>query len=135
MRILVSVGFVTHILLGTFCMMPMAYAAPMPMQHDEAMEINMTPMAPMSMAHCEHCTHVDEQSNAPMGSGCAGHCLAKAHDALTAAVAVSFGHQIALALPPTFPIVAEPAYISAIYHSSTAPPINFASARGVVMIN
>ena len=135
MKLTIIGTFLLNTLLGSFCMMPMAMAADMPNQQDEAVEMNMTPMAPMSMAHCEHCTHVDGQSNAPMSNSCAGHCLAKAQDALTAAVSVSFGHQIALALPPAFPIVAEPAYVSDTYNTSTTTPINLVSARGVVMIN
>ncbi len=91
MKLIVSVSFVTHILLGTFCMMPMAMAmaADMPPQHDEAMEMNMTPMAPMSPLHCEHCTHVDQQNNNNPMNNCAGHCLAKAHDSIAAITPVS----------------------------------------------
>ncbi len=133
MKILVSVGFVTHVLLGTFCMMPMAYAAPMPMQEEEAMEMNMTPMAPMSPLHCEHCTHVDQQNSNPMNN-CAGHCLAKAHDSVSAIIPASSVHHLAVALVPAFLAINEPTHATQKITTSTAPPSNLALARSVVMI-
>ena len=114
--------------------MPMAMAANMPTQQDEATEMNMTPMAPMSMAHCEQCTHVDDQNNAPMSNSCAGHCLAKAHDALAALTSVSSANQISVALAPSIHILVEPTSVAESSIISPVPPINLALARSVVMI-
>ena len=54
-----------HVLLGTFCMMPMAYAAPMPMQEEEAMEMNMTPMVDVSspLRTLHSCRSAEQQSD------------------------------------------------------------------------
>lgn len=135
-RGLVTVVIVANSLLGHLCMMPMAYAdaASMPMQHDESMEMNMTPMAPMSPAHCEYCDHVDQQNDTSAKGGCAEHCLAKAHDAVGTTLSVSSENQIAIALPPTFQLVFEPADSVEKPSTSAAPPINLALARGIVMI-
>ena len=134
MKVLVSIGFVAHVLFGSFCMMPMAFAQAMPMQDNKAMEMNMTPMYPMSAAHCERCSHADQQKDAPAASGCAGHCLAKAHDALTAARSVSSVHQIVSALPPAFQAVVESAFAGDRHGTSPAPPMNLAGTRSVVML-
>jgi hypothetical protein len=133
MRILFSVGFVTHVALGSFCMMPMVMAADMPPEQNEAMEMNMTPMAPMSPLHCEHCTHVDQQNSNPM-SNCAGHCLAKAHDSISAIIPASSVHHLAVALVPAFLAINEPPQAIQKIASSTAPPLNLALVRSVVML-
>lgn len=133
-RNLVTVAVLVNAVIGHLCMMPMAYASSMPMQHDEVMEMNMTPMVPMSPAHCEHCMHVAQESNAPMASSCAGHCLAKAHDSVAAIVPAFSVHHLAVALVPAFFTITEPADVTEVITTSTAPPRNLALARGVVMI-
>jgi hypothetical protein len=112
----------------------MAMAADMPPQHDEVMEMNMTPMAPMSPAHCEHCVHVDQQNDTSAGGSCAEHCLAKAHDAVGTTLSVSSGNQVAIALPPTLQLVFEPVDPVEKPPAPEAPPINLELARGIVMI-
>lgn len=78
---IISMAFVTHALVGSFCMMPLAAAdAPQPaVQHEE---MNMTPMDAMSHADCDHCEE-QKQSNDPVSSDCAGHCLAAASESMT----------------------------------------------------
>ncbi len=134
MRILTSIGVTFHVLLGGFCMMPMASAASLPVQHDEAMEMNMTPMFPMSPAHCGHCMHVDKQNSTPMHNGCAGHCLAIAHDTVAAVVSVSSVDPPSVALASAFPATDDPVHVIGRITLSTAPPINFALARNIVLI-
>lgn len=135
MRIIVSAAFMANALLSSFCMMPMAMAADMPMHHDdEATEMAMTPMVPMSPAHCEHCAHVDEQNDSPIDGGCAGHCLAKAHDALVKITSVSTTKQFFVALAPSFSTLVETSDISEKSTTSFSPPINLVLERSVVMI-
>lgn len=144
-RGLVTVVIVANSLLGHLCMMPMAYAASMPMQHDEAIEMSMTPMHPMAQSlasdvpmsalhHCEHCEQVHQQNSSPMNGGCAGHCLAKAHDTVAAVTSAPSADHMPVALVPTFSTIAEPAHVKGKVVTSTAPPFDLALARSVVMI-
>lgn len=86
-KILTSIGFAAHVLLGNVCMMPMAGAAEMPVSHEEHMEMAMTPM---SSVDCEYC--IKEQSNGvPMkGMPCnGGHCLSKSVPQASTAIQAS----------------------------------------------
>jgi hypothetical protein len=59
-KMMCSVAFVTNILLGNVCMMPMAMAAEIP-------------------ADCAHCSHHEEKKeSAPQSSSCGGLCLSQA---------------------------------------------------------
>ena len=88
MKILITFGFAIHVLLGSFCMMPMTMAAEMPMPNDmNAMQQMMTPMELLSHADCPDCQHHDEQKEpTEQSSSCAGHCLAQAHQSITGIV-------------------------------------------------
>ncbi len=136
MKMLVSIGFVVHALLGNVCMMPMAYAASMPLQPEEVMEMAMTPMFPMSPApnHCKQCAHVQQRSNAPMSRSCAGHCLSRAHDSDAAVLSGSSFHQAFVVPAPAFPGIIEPADIIERSIKSLSPPVNIALTRSVVLL-
>ena len=98
MKILTTFGFAIHVLVGSFCTMPMAMAAEM-LTHDmHAMEDVMTPMEPMSHADCPDCPHHEEQKKpTQQSSSCAGHCLAQAHQSTTGIV--SHGVQVVAVVP------------------------------------
>lgn len=98
-KIIFSVAFVTNILLGNICMMPMAMAAEMPQHEMNEMEEVMTPMAPMSHADCPDCPHHEEKGEpAQQSSSCAGHCLSQA-TSVNPANLVFGSAQLAAALP------------------------------------
>ena len=71
-------AFAAHVLIGSFCMMPMAMAAEMSMPSDShAME-------QMSHADCPDCPHHEEQKKpSQQSSSCAGNCLAQARQSTT----------------------------------------------------
>lgn len=136
----VTVAVLTNAVIGNFCMMPMAYAQSMPMQHDEAMEMVMTPveiMTPvvlMSSTYCEHCAHVQKEQPTPMSAGCAGHCLSKANDSGVAVTSASSQVQNLVALPSTIPTMIAFADATARFTESTAPPTEPSSTRTVVLL-
>ncbi len=79
MKIIATVGFLTHVLVGSFCFMPMASAMAMPYTQPDEEIIVMTP-APaglMSPAHCKDCLHMQQGQSGPssMQGNCNGHCL------------------------------------------------------------
>lgn len=85
MKVLLSSGYITTMLLGSFCPMQMAAAMPMPepMQHAQMTEIAMTPMvlmtpvAPMSVAPPRYATH--SMPVFPSGNCTTGHCIMMDH--------------------------------------------------------
>lgn len=73
------VAFLSHVIVGSFCMVPMAMAAEpqeVVMQHEH---VNMTSADAMSHADCDTCKH--HQQKAP--SGCSGHCFTAAVDTIS----------------------------------------------------
>ena len=123
MRILASVGFAAHVLLGNVCMMPMAFAQGMEMPHEEHMEMTMSQMVPMSLVHCEHCAKIESGSDdqSQQQSGCAGQCFSQAQSTTTSTV--SSGSPLVVAAPPLPIIVAfDPQTFSVVAPSATAPP-------------
>lgn len=118
MKILTSIGFAAHVLLGNFCMMPMAGAAEMPMSHEGHAEMAMTPM---SSADCEHC--IKEQSDdVPMkGMPCnGGHCLSKSASQPSTAIQAS-SLLAAVTLPVGILLPSAPLELSG-SPNATAPP-------------
>ena len=100
LKILTSIGFAAHVLIGNFCMMPMAGAAEMPMSHEAHAEMS---MSQMSSADCEHCMKEEASDDAPLkGMPCnGGHCLSQSvpqastaiqTPGLIAAIALPVGH-------------------------------------------
>lgn len=140
MKIATIGAFLTNILLGSVCMMPMAMAADMPMHHDEAMEMVMTPvetMTPvvlMSSTYCEHCVHVQKEQPTPMSAGCAGHCLSKANDGVALVTSASSLAQHLVALPPALPTIIAFADETGRFTESTAPPFGASPQRGTVLL-
>ena len=140
MKIAVIGTLVSNLVLGHICTMPMAYAQSMPMQHDEAMEMVMTPMeimSPvilMSSTYCEHCAHIQREQSTPMSAGCAGHCLSKANDNVAVVTATSSFAQTIAALPPAIPTIIAFADVSGRFTESTAPPIGTSLHGSVVRI-
>lgn len=86
MKVLLSTGYITTMLLGSFCPMQMASAMPMPepMNHAEMTEVALTPMVPMTLAvpmsvaaptiHASHSMPV-----LPSGDCTTGHCIMMDH--------------------------------------------------------
>lgn len=119
MKILTSIGFGAHVLIGNFCMMPMAGAAEMPMPHEEHMEMA---MAPMPSAECEHCVKEEQPDETPMkGIPCnGGHCLSQSVPQASTAIQTS-SLLAAIALPVGILLPSAPLEISG-SPNSTAPP-------------
>lgn len=134
MKIFVTVSLLLHSLLGNLCMMPMAYAAPIPMEHHEEIGMNMTPMFAMSPAHCEHCVKVTQKINVPMDGSCTGYCLAKAQENARAMVPASSAQKMLSSLPSLFPTFFEPTKRLNTTVASRNPSENLFPARGVVML-
>lgn len=126
MKILTSIGFAAHVLIGNFCMMPMAYAQdglmPGDMHHD-VVDMTMSPQYPMSSVHCENCEKEKNIEEPPLkGMPCdGGHCLTHATSSNTiASPATNFFASVVL--PPAafvFPVAFEDFYT---HPPSTAPP-------------
>ena len=104
-KILLSMAFVTHAVVGSFCMIPMAMPSDMPMSHDmHASATMMTPIAPMSRTDCDHCPHHEEKKAvSQQSSSCAGHCLSQA-TANTQGNVVIGSAQLLAVLPTAIPI-------------------------------
>lgn len=140
MKIAVIGILISNLVLGHICTMPMAYAQSMPMQHDEVMEMVMTPMETMSpvvlmsSTYCEHCAHVQREQPTPMSAGCAGHCLSKANEGAAAVTTAASSAQTIAALPPAIPTIIAFADVSGRFTESTAPPIGTSLHGSVVRI-
>ena len=115
----VALAFTTHALLGSFCMMPMAMAAPtdMPMAHEE----NMTPMDAMSHQDCDRCPH-QEQGAHPSQSGCAGHCLTAASDNTAYSNPNSTQQTLSVVISPPIPVVFAPVEVAVSGDEVSKPP-------------
>ncbi len=133
MKIVLSAAFVANTLVGHFCIMPIAYAEAMPVQHDEVIEMNMTPLEPISPAHCEHCVHIGQENRSPMTGDCAGHCLSQASSSVAAVSNTQALHTTA-ALPATVPNIVAFADDHYSYADSTAPPVSVPVTRTVVLL-
>ncbi len=133
-RSFLTVIILANAVLGHLCMMPMAYADSLPMSNDEAMDMNMTPMEPMSPAHCQHCSHVAKEQPSPMSTGCAGHCLAKGNETVSAVISSPRSIANAAVLPSSLPVVV--AFIDQSRHLTeiNAPPVGFPPMQMVVML-
>ncbi len=140
MKILIVGAFALNTIFGHLCVIPMAYAQSMPMEHDEAMEMVMTPVKTMtpavltSSAHCKRCVHIQKEQPIPMTAGCAGHCLAKANDNVAAVTAASSFVRTITALPPALPTIIAFADTAGSCSDSTAPPLNTSLQRGIVLL-
>ena len=130
-RIMLLIGFVGHVVLGNFCMMQIAMAADMPMQH-EAMEMVMTPMEPMTPAHCKQCAHFEKQQP-PMSGGCAGHCLFQSHEVAPVMVQNVGQMFLVAALPPSLTSTTH-ATTGESFVESTAPPPEVNPTRTIVLL-
>lgn len=119
MKIFASVGFAAHVLIGNFCMMPMAGAAEMPMSHEEHMEMA---MAPMSSADCDNCLKEKQLDETPMkGMPCnGGHCLSQSIPQASTAIQTS-GLLAAVVLPVGILLPSAPLELNE-SPNSTAPP-------------
>jgi hypothetical protein len=76
----IAIAFLTNVLLGNLCFMPMVSAAPVSVKEHE--EVVMTYLVPMSPVHCKDCLHkVDTGSTHQMnGFSCmSGNCLSGSH--------------------------------------------------------
>lgn len=118
MKLLVSIGFSAHVLLGNVCMMQMANAQEMPTSHEEHMA-----MESMSSADCPNCPEKEESHDTkPMeGSPCSGgHCISESVP--QASTAIQTSSLLAVATPlvsillPTAPLELQGS------PHSTAPP-------------
>ncbi len=142
MRIKIAVvgTFMMNLFFGQLCMMPMAYAQLMPMEHDEAMEMIMTPvetMTPavlMSSAYCEHCVRIHNVQPAPMSAGCAGYCLSRTENGVAAMTSPSPLAQNVVALPSSIPAIIAFADTTGSFIDSTAPPLTTSLQRGIVLL-
>ena len=123
-RCFVTVAVLTNAVIGNFCMMPMAFAASMPMPHEEHMEMTMTPMVSMSPTHCEHCAKVQSSDgDQSQQSGCAGHCFSQAQSTTANAASLNAPHIVAAApMPITVAFASQTT--SVIAPPATAPPIS-----------
>lgn len=119
MKMLVSIGFAAHVLIGNFCMMPMTGAAEMPMSHEEHAEMAMTPM---SSADCEHCVKEQQVDDTPMkGMPCnGGHCLSQSVPLASTAIQAS-SFLAAATFPVGIHLPSAPLEISG-SPNATAPP-------------
>jgi len=90
-RMLLSAGFVFHTVLGSFCMIPMAYANESLLPHEDHEEVMMTLMTPIVPVHCTDCSisELHAEHSPPMTPLCAGHCLAQEKDAVMDALILS----------------------------------------------
>lgn len=131
-RVTVFGMFLANVLLGNFCMMPMAMAAAMPMQNEDEMDV-MTPVEPMTSAHCEHCAHLQKEQPAPMNGGCAGHCLSKAHEAGSIMVENAGQSLLGAALPPSVAYVIPEESMQS-FVEANAPPPSGNPARTIVLL-
>lgn len=131
-KMLLSVGLAVHAIIGNFCMMPIAFAQGMEMpheeQHEEQMEMDMTPMnrmsmLPMSPVHCEHCAkmQLSHGEQMPQQSGCAGHCFSQAHNTTASTVLFNAPNIIAAAPMPII-VALVPQITSVVAPPATAPP-------------
>jgi hypothetical protein len=77
MKMITTIGFVTHVLVGSFCFMPMALAMSVPHAAPDQEIMVMTPVEPMSPAHCRECLHMQQAQSQPtsMQGNCNGQCL------------------------------------------------------------
>lgn len=113
MKMLLSTGSITTLLLGNFCPMRMAAAMsmPEPMQHLEMMEVAMTPMVPMTLAvplSMPLAPHVPYTMSVPPSGNCtAGHCVMMNHSNQQIASVSTFAVQLvsSAALPVPQPPV------------------------------
>lgn len=78
MTTIISLVFVSQVLVGNLCLTPIAYAAGMPVPKSTHMKMVMTPVIPMSPLHCENCVVLQEKSGELQQKGCAGSCFAQA---------------------------------------------------------
>ena len=134
MKIAIIGTFIVNTLFAHLCMMPMAYAASMPMPHDEAMEMTMSPIEPMSPAHCKHCARVAKEQPSPMSTSCAGHCLSKGKDAIATFVFDAQSILSEAALPPSLPVIVASADEGQSFAETNAPPVNSPHTRTVVLL-
>lgn len=118
MKLLVSIGFAAHVLLGNVCMMQMANAQEIPTSHEEHMA-----MESMSSADCPNCPEKEEShdTKSKKGSPCSGgHCISQAVPQSSIAIQTS-SLLAAFALPVSALIPSAPSEIQGSPHS-TAPP-------------
>ncbi|OGJ55074.1 hypothetical protein A3D11_03295 [Candidatus Peribacteria bacterium RIFCSPHIGHO2_02_FULL_49_16] len=124
LKIFVSLGFAVHALLGNFCMMPMAFAQEMPMQHEEHMEMAMTPLSLMSPIHCDHCVKVQSSGDQSERSvGCAGHCFSQANATKVTAQNFNAPHVVA-ASPIPITVAMTPQILSIVAPPATTLPLS-----------
>ncbi|MBI5794607.1 hypothetical protein HZA87_06050 [Candidatus Uhrbacteria bacterium] len=130
LRVLTATAFSSHVILGSLCMMPMAFAQGMPVSHGEHMEMAMSPVQPMSPVHCEQCLRVPDSPQMPMSGTCAGHCLATVSDSR----AISHHPSVlaGAALPPAIPAAAASGAADA-FIDATAPPNPPVSTQTIVL--
>ena len=126
--------FLANTAVGHLCMMPMAYAASVPISHDEAMEMTMTPIEPMSPAHCEHCARIAKEQPIPMSTGCAGHCLSRNAGPVASVSATSQMMQVSAALPPSAPSLVTLDGADHLFIASTTPPVLVSMTRTIVLL-
>ncbi|TSC58579.1 MAG: hypothetical protein Greene041619_453 [Candidatus Peregrinibacteria bacterium Greene0416_19] len=122
MRIPVSIVFAVHVVIGNFCVMPMAFAEDTAMPYAVHMEMVMTPMFPMSPANCDHCVQVqlNDGDQSRQQTGCAGHCFSQSQNAAASAVTFDAPH-IGTANP--IPIISAASQTASVaVPPATAPP-------------
>lgn len=143
-RPVVTLGLLANIIIGNFCMMPMAFAGEaMPMDHDmeemeQVVEMVMTPMHPMSSAHCEGCVTITRPKHhtPPMTGGMPcndGHCLS-GHSPSTAVITQSpLKDVMKIALRPMFFFLEPQAEGKIEVQARTGPDVRPLLAQMVVM--
>ena len=134
MKIVLAGVFLANTFFGHLCMMPMAYAASMPVPNNEMMEMNMTPVQPMSPTHCEHCSRVAKEQPSPMSTGCAGHCLSKGNETVSAVTSSARSIADTAVLPPSLPLIVAFIDQSQNLTEANAPPVGFPPTEMVVML-
>ncbi len=132
-RLLIS-AVLANAAIGHLCLMPMAFASEMPMAHNEAIEMVMTPMVPMSPMHCEHCAKLVKVQPSPMNTSCAGHCFSQA-DGAVGMVTSHFQSIFArMAVPPARHVLVAAVLEAHGFEDATAPPLNSPKMRTVVLL-
>lgn len=133
MRIALAAVFLAEAVAGRLCMMPVAYAAPMPEPHDAAMEMAMTPVEPMSPVDCSRCVSVKEVAPRKMSAGCAGHCYSQRNDVSGAVVSNAQAALDSIMLPPPLQ-AAIPDGVGLAFYEANAPPPGTRAARTAVLL-
>lgn len=125
-----SFGFIVHAFLGNICMMPMAFAAEMPMPHEEHREMAMTPAVPMTPADCDGCMTIRAVDGG--SPSCAGRCLSQTTDTTVRAAPSALQDTVAPVLS-SITVVQDAPREAAVLPPATAPPVAL-QTRTIVLL-